>query len=262
MTENEPFPKWMVPNGTTWTIVDFEGELKDRENVRYLSFSRFEVARRAKDTLLVLGARDFRVVDGDGVGWTSIACGSESKGWLNLVIEDGAALERVLRQSNANQYRSQLTVDEIMADRPFLGPAAETYRELFNRAAQSESNGSRSDLIRKLEAVTTLWEMIFEQFRLGEGDSPSELSMLMYGDEGHTYNLAQQLANSMNSAHAETINVEVDDLHLASCLKRLRKMTMWVSLHFDIDKRCNEAIVAHVRLRPMLATFYGRALTD
>lgn len=26
MTDNEPFPKWMVPNGTTWSIVDFGGE--------------------------------------------------------------------------------------------------------------------------------------------------------------------------------------------------------------------------------------------
>jgi len=262
MTENEPFPKWMVRNGTTWTIVDFGGKLAGHENVRHINISRFGENRRTEDTLLVLGVRDFRAVEGDGSGWTSIACGSESIGWLNLVIEDGLGLERVLRQSNANQYRSQLTVDEIMANRPFLGPAADTYRELFNRAALSESNDSRSDLVRKLEAVTMLWEMVFEQFRLGEGDSPSELSMLMYEDEGHTYNLAQLLANSLNSAHTETVNVEIDDLRLATCIKRLRNMTMWVSLHSDIDKRCNEVIFAHVRLRPVLKTFYGRTLTD
>lgn len=35
MTDNEPFPIWMVPNGTTWTIVDFGGELAGHENVRH-----------------------------------------------------------------------------------------------------------------------------------------------------------------------------------------------------------------------------------
>lgn len=262
MTEKDPIPNWMVRNGTTWTIVDFKGDLKDREKVRYINFSRFGVARRAKDTILVLGMRDFRVVDGDGLGWTSIACGSESRGWLNLVIEDGAELERVLRHSNANQYRSQSTVDEIMADRPFMDPDAETYRELFNQVAISESSDSHSNPIPKLEAVTMLWEMMFEQFRLGEGDSPAELSMLMYEDEGHTYKLAQQVASSLNSVPSEAVNVEIDDLRLASCLRRLRKMTMWLSLHSDIDKRCNEAIFAHVRLRPMLRTFYGKTLTN
>jgi len=262
MTETEPVPNWMIRNGTTWTIVNFKGELKDHEKVRHINFSRFGVARRAKDTLLVLGTRDFRVVEGDGLGWTSIACGSESRGWLNIVIEDGAELERVLRHSNANQRRSQSTVDEIMTNRPFLGSDTETYRKLLTRAARSESNDSQSDLIRKLEAATTLWEMIFEEFGLGEGDCPRELSMLMYEDEGHTCKLAQQLTSSLNNIHAETANVDMDDLRLASCLKRLRNMTMWMSLHSDIDKRCNEAIFAHVRLRPMLRNFYGRTLTD
>lgn len=261
MTENEPFPKWMVRNGTTWTIVDFGGKLAGHENVRHINISRFGENRRTEDTLLVLGVRDFRAVEGGGSGWTSIACGSESTGWLNLVIEDGFGLERVLRQANAKQYRDHPTKEEILASRPFPGSEAETYSELFTRAAILETKDSHSILIGKLEAVTMLWEMIFEQFHLGEGDSPWELSMLMYEDQGQTYKLLYHMPDSINGIGV-TAEVEPDDLRLASCLKRLRKMTMWVSLHSDIDKRCNEAIFAHVRIRPMLKTFYGVTLTD
>jgi hypothetical protein len=253
----------MVGNGATWTIVDFKNRLEGRTDVRYLYFSRFGVARRAKDTLLVLGVRDFRVVgNGAHLGWTSIACGSESRGWLNLVIEDGLELERVLRHSNANQYRSDSTIEEIMTGRPPLDPDAETYNELFARVATSELSDPLPDLIGKLESVTMLWEMIFEEFRLGEGDCPTKLSMLMYEDEGHTFMLATRLSSLLSNLHAETTKCETDDFRLASCLKRLRNMTMWVSLYSDIDKRCNEIIAAHVRLRPMLRTFYGKTLTD
>ncbi len=83
--------------------------------------------------------------------------------------------------------------------------------------------------------------------------------MLMYEDGGITYSVLEKRAFLPIARASPHINRA--DLRLASCLKRLRGMTRWVPHGADIDKRCNEAIVVHVELRPSLRTFYGSAVT-
>jgi hypothetical protein len=87
-----------------------------------------------------------------------------------------------------------------------------------------------------------------------------ELAMLMYADRLSTYALLE--GGAFLPIGANSANVHRDDLRLASCLRRLRSMTSWVSPYTDIDKRCREAIVAHVELRPSLRGFYGSACTN
>jgi hypothetical protein len=215
----------MVRNGTTWTIVDFSDHVEGCPDLRHIKFSRWEEDRPAEDTLLVLALRDYRVVGPSSSGsWASIACGSESTGWLNLVIEDGHGLAQVLEQA-ARPSADYPTIDEIMAASPLAGPDAETFRELFSQLVTIESADSASGPSAALEAATILWEMIFHKFQLGDGVAPNELSTLMYADEGRT-------------------------------------MTTWASRAFDIDKRCRDGIGAHAKLRPILRTCYGSALSE
>lgn len=256
----QPLPKWMVRNGETWTIVDFADHVVGYPDVRYANVSRFGEARREQDVLLVLGVRDFRVVDRDGSGgWASIACGSESSGWVNLVVEDGPSLARALEQAD-HRFRDYPTVEEIMAARPLVGLDTETFSELFSRIVTLDTNSSTSTPLIELEAATTLWETIFESFQLGTGDAPHELSMLMYGDKGRTMSLLENGQYLPHGGEMEQLNRE--DLRLGSCLKRLRRMTTWASRGFDIDKRCHGAIETHAKLKPALRNFYGAALND
>ncbi|MBM4078033.1 MAG: hypothetical protein FJ267_20580 [Planctomycetes bacterium] len=256
----QPLPKWMVRNGETWTIVDFADCVVGHPDVRYANVSRFGEARREQDILLVLGVRDFRVVDRDGSGgWASIACGSESSGWVNLVVEDGPSLARALELAD-HRFRDYPTVEEIMTARPLAGSDAETFSELFSRFVTLDTDSSTSTPLTELETATTLWETIFESFQLGIGDAPHELSMLMYADNRCTMRL---LENGQYLPHRDGIEqVNREDLRLASCLRRLRRMTTWASRGFDIDKRCHGAIDMHVNLRPALRDFYREALSD
>jgi len=256
----QSLPKWMVRNGETWTIVDFAYRIAGHPEVRYVNVSSFGQARREQDTLLVLGVRDFQVVDREGSGgWASIACGSESSGWVNLVVEDGPSLARALEQADY-RFRDYPTVEEIMATRPLVGSDSETFGELFSRIVTLETSSSVSTPLTELEAATTLWEMIFESFQLGSGDAPHELSMLMYGDKGRTMRLLEKGQYLPHGGGMEQVSSE--DLRLASCLKRLRRMTTWASRGFDIDKRCHGAIDMHVILRPALRDLYREALID
>jgi len=254
-----PFPTWMVRNGTTWTIVDFSDRVEGYREVRHIKFSHWGEDRPAKDALLVLALRDFRVVGpSSSGGWASIACGSESTGWLNLVIEDGHGLAQVLEQADRRSV-DYPTIDEIMAARPFVGPDAETFGELFSRLVMNRSSDSVCDPIAALDAVTNLWELVFQKFQLGGGEAPKQLSMLMYADKLHTMTLLEN--GRYLPRDQETEMIGRDDLRTASCLRRLRTMTTWASRGLDIDKRCREAIEAHVKLRPQLGHFYGSALS-
>lgn len=254
----QALPIWMAPSGQTWALPSVEFYPHNHPTVDVVDLSPFGTSRIVKDTMIIVND-SFRIV-GNGVnwGWTSVACGSDSMGWLNLVIYDGAQLARVLTEAVDRYRRDYPTIQEIMAACPFAGSETASFGDLFTRVAADQSSELRSDSIGKLEAVTTLWEMIFKRFSLGEGEGPSELSMLMYEDRGVTYALLQESALLPSSR--ESVHVDRDDLRLASCLRRLRGMTTWVSYGADIDKRCNEAIAAHVDLRPSLRWFYGRAL--
>jgi hypothetical protein len=176
---------------------------------------------------------------------------------LNLVIEDGHGLVQALEQADRTSA-DYPTIDEIMAASPFVGPDAETFRKLFSRLVTIESSDSASGSTTALETATSLWESVFEKFQLGVGEAPKELSMLMYADEGRTTSLLENGRYLPRVQATETISR--DDLRTASCLRRLRTMTIWASRGFDIDNRCREAIEAHVKLRPMLRIFYGNAL--
>jgi hypothetical protein len=250
----------MVGSGRTWAVPSTELYPRDHPTVDVVDISRWVTNQIVKDTMIIVND-SFKIVgNGDNWGWTSVACGSDSKGWLNLVVYDGAQLARVLTEAVDRYRRDYPTIERIMSTRPFADSGTETFRDLFGRVVTDEPGNSLSDSIGKLEAVTTLWELIFQRFGLGEGQSPRELSMLMYEDGGSTYALLEGAAFLPIGSKSE--HVYRDDLRVASCLKRLRGMTRWISHGFDIDKRCIEAIAAHVELRPLLRGFYGNALSD
>lgn len=249
----------MAVSGQTWALLSSEFYPRSHPTVDVVDISPWGTNRIVKDTMLIVND-SFKIVGNeDNWGWTSVACGSDSMGWLNLIVYNGAQLARVLTEAVDRRWRDYPTIEKILAARPSAGSDAESFRDLFTRTAMDEPSDSRSDPIGQLEAVTTLWEMIFERFSLGEGESPSELSMLMYEDGGITYTLLEKRA--FLPITRESPHINRDDLRLASCLKRLRGMTRWVSHGADIDKRCNEAIVVHVELRPSLRAFYRSAVT-
>ena len=251
----------MVHNGETWTLVNFADRLQNHPEVQYLDVSRYEANPRANDTLLVLGVREFRKVVPEGAGgWTSIACGSQTDGWVNLVVEDGLGLARALENAVYSTWRQELDVDLIMNSRSLSGKNGPTNGELLINAASLQPSASCSDAIAALEATTMLWEMVFRDFRLDKIQEPDGLSMLMYGDEGRTMLLLEDGQYLHGKSTGE--DLDRDDLRLASTLKRLREMTTWASRGFDIDKRCRGAILAHVKLRPLLRVYYGTALDE
>jgi hypothetical protein len=259
----QPLPDWMVRNGETWTLVSFADRLQNHPEVQYLHVSRWEENPRANDTLLVLGVREFRKVVPEGSGgWTSIACGSESDGWVNLVVEDGLGLARALEHAvySTRQRRDELDINHIMNSRVLSGESGPTNGELLIGAASIHPLASRSDAIAALEATTMLWEMVFQEFQLDKIQERDELSMLMYGDEGRTMLLLED--GRYLPGKSSYRDLDRDDLRLASALKRLRGMTTWASRGFDIDKRCHSAISAHAQLRPLLDSYYGRTLAE
>jgi len=259
-SSQQPLPAWMAPSGQTWAVTSKQFYPRSNQNVDVVDISPSSEGRIARDTMIIVND-SFKVVgNGDSWGWTSVACGSDAIGWLNLVVYDAAQLARVLTEAFRRRWRDYPAIEEIMAACPLAGADAETFGDLFAQAATDESSHSWSDQIGKLEAVTMLWEMIFERFGLGEGESPAELSMLMYQDGGTTYRLLE--AGDVLPSAGASARVQRDDLRLASCLRRLRGMTKWTSHGADIDKRCYEAIAAHVELRPSLRSFYAGALSN
>ena len=259
----QPLPEWMVRNGETWTLVNFVDRLQNHPEVQYLDVSHYEANTRANDTLLVLGVREFRKVVPEGAGgWTSIACGSQTDGWVNLVVEDGLGLARALENAvySTWQREQEIDVDLIMNSRSLAGKNGPTNGELLIEAASLQPSASRSDAIAALETTTMLWEMVFREFRLDKFQERDALSMLMYGDEGRTMLLLEDGQYLRGKSTGE--DLDRDDLRLASTLKRLREMTTWASRGFDIDKRCHGAIWAHVKLRPLLRVYYGTALEE
>ena len=258
-----PLPEWMVSNGETWTIANFADRLQNHPEVQYLQVSRYEENPRAKDTLLVLGVREFRkVVPEAAGGWTSIACGSESDGWVNLVVEDGLGLAGALEHAVYSTWQrdEELDIDLILNSRSLSGEDGPTNGELLMSMATLQPLASRSDAIAALEATTMLWELVFQEFQLDKVQERDELSMLMYGDEGRTMLLLED--GRYLPGVSKYQDLDRDDLRLASALKRLRGMTGWASRGFDIDKRCQSAISAHTQLRPLLRSFYGRTLAE
>jgi hypothetical protein len=250
----------MVGNGRTWALTPKDLYPRDSPAVDVIDISRTGNNRIVKDTM-VIANDSFKIVrNGDNWGWTSVACGSDSGGWLNLVIYDGAQLAQVLTEAVGRHRRDYPTIEVIISTRPFPDPASGTFGELLRQVVTDEPSETRTDSVGKLESVTTLWGMIFERFDLGEGSCPNELAMLMYADRLSTYALLE--GGAFLPIGANSANVHRDDLRLASCLRRLRSMTSWVSPYTDIDKRCREAIVAHVELRPSLRGFYGSACTN
>ena len=152
------------------------------------------------------------------------------------------------------------SIDAIMSAKPFKDSNSPTYSDLLVAVATLEPSDSRSDAIAALEAVTVLWEMVFQHFGLDKMQEREELSMLMYGDDGATMRLLEDACFLSESVIASDLNR--DDFRLASALKRLRAMTTWASRGFDIDKRCHGVIAAHVELRPLLRVYYDAALSS
>ena len=134
----QPLPEWMVRNGETLTLVNFVDRLQNHPEVQYLDVSRYEANRRANDTLLILGVREFRKVVPEGAGgWSSIACGSQSDGWVNLVVEDGLGLARALEDAvhSTWQREQEIDVDLIMNSRSLAGKNGPTNGELLSVAS-------------------------------------------------------------------------------------------------------------------------------
>jgi hypothetical protein len=152
-----------------------------------------------------------------------------------------------------------LSIDAIMSAKPFKDNSP-TYSELLVAVATLEPSDSQSDAITALEAVTVLWEMVFQHFGLYKMQEREELSMLMYGDDGATMLLLENACFLSESVNTGDLNR--DEFRLASSLKRPRAMTTWASRGFDIDKRCHGAIEAHVELRPLLRVYYDAALSS
>jgi len=259
-SNEQELPSWMVPNGATWTLPSTDFHSRAEPDADIIDISPHGKGRPLRDTILILNDSFHIVGDGYNWGWTSIACGSDSMGWVNLVVHDGLDLSRVLIEAVNRRYRDFHTVDNMLDLKPFGGKFGKSYRELLVETATVDSSASQPQAVDALETVTVIWELIFSHFQLVGEEGPLELSMLMYGDGGLTMNMLEEALYLPSSFSESEVNRE--DLRLSSALSRLRVMTSWVSRGSDIDKRCRGAILAHLELRPMLKRIYGPALLE
>ena len=254
------FPQWMVPNGMTLTIAPdiFRDRLPD--GVSFVTDRSWTSDRAIPSVMVLLSSWDWKIVRGEdsaGLGWTSIACGSDETGWFNLAVMETQRLIEVLTEAASFDRNEGLrSGHDDFLDTPVDDEAPDmTFRAMLMEATAGIDNMSRAEAVTALERVAAVWGLLFDRFRLYETKG-SWLNALMYADNMGTYAL---LENGPFLAFDDSTALSLDDLSIASSLIRLRKMTRAVAEGADIDKRCRQAISAHMESKPAIADVYRQS---
>lgn len=254
---NSPEP---VPNGGTWTITaeDFAKHAKDNGHdvhcvSDYPSDNRSD-SNRPMSVIIAIDHESVRPAPGDGSGWVSVVIESRSGQWMNIAVYDPAPLIDAFSEA----LRLQSSRDEPDDLRGLLtspvGTSGPTYVDLIRTALHGADASSLDSAIDALHDVVSVWELFFAVHPQLLHRQDEACAMVFYADDMMTFSFLETARYLPQESDSAELNLA--DLRIANALSRLRSLTGTVSPNYDIDKRCNGAIDAHVDRVPAASTLY------
>lgn len=262
MKNDQEFPNWMVGNGLTWTITQDAFERRIPDDVTFVDGLSLEYGRQIRSAMVVLGGRMRVVGEPGGWGWTSVACGSDETGWINLVVENHGALAEALLWARGWDNKWPPSAEEMMASALDAANSAVTFFDVIVEASRLRTDSSADEALLALERTAAAWEILFSRFEINRYRvGVDSLDMLMYSDKMQTYVLLEE-AKFLQAVRAESRDITLTDVRIASALSRLRTMTSTLAPGNDVDKRCWGAIAGHIAIRSAMEDSYRRTAPD
>lgn len=262
MKNDQGFPNWMVGNGITWTVTQGDFERRIPDDVTFVDGSSPEYGRQSRSAMVVLGGRMKVVGAPGGWGWTSVASGSDETGWINLVVNDSRSLAEALLWARGWDNERPPSAEEMMASALDAANSEVTFFDVIVEASRLRTDSSADEALLVLERTATAWEILFSRFEINRYRvGVDSLNMLMYGDKMQTYALLED-ARFLQAVRAESRDITLTDVRIASALSRLRTMTWTLAPGNDVNKRCWSAIAGHIAIRPAMEDTYRRTAPD
>lgn len=261
MSDDEEFPSWMVPNGETWAIPSDSFERQTPRGVVFVQ-GPTDQGPQIHSAMVVLDGPMKVVGEPGGWGWTSVACGSDATGWVNLVVRDYRLLAGALLSARGYDSENLLSVEEMLGTSFDAVNSAVTFLDVIMEASRPPTDSSAEEALLALEQTAAAWETLFNRFTINRHRvNYGSMDMLMYSDNMQTYALLED-AKFLEVVRAESRDITPTDVRIASALSRLRTMTSTLAPGNDVDKRCWEAIGGHIAIRPAVEDLYRRTAPD